>query len=281
MRNGLVKTLIRRTVPRTMRNWIRSPSKSLEWIWDGALFFMGSVKTFEVPPMIQIIMHPHAFKIASRAQIADPEENAEFRNFVAYCSRNMFLFDIGAHYGLFSLAAAQLNAKAIAVDPSLTAVRMMARQIALNKSGDRIRLLHAAVSEKRGLLKMLSSGVFSEGYFKLAIGRVASELTSIPAVTIDDLASEFGAPTHIKIDVEGHEAAVLRGGRETLERFSPVLFIELHSEMVMVDGGNPEAALDELRSLGYMPFSFTGVALDRASILDKPIARVVARRVAA
>ncbi|MGA2812632.1 MAG: FkbM family methyltransferase [Candidatus Acidiferrum sp.] len=218
-------------------------------------------------------MHPHAFKVAYKAQIAEPEESAEFQNFISYCHSGMFLFDIGAHYGLFSLVAAQFNGTAVAVDPSGMAIRMMVRQIALNNAGNRIRTLHAAASDTSGTLQMLSSGVFSEGYFKLAMGRSASELTNIRSVTIDEMASEFGPPTHIKIDVEGHEAATLRGGRETLTRFSPTLFLELHNEMVAADGGDPYAALEELHKLGYAPFSYGGALLDRTHIFDKPITR--------
>lgn len=277
MPDAFLKTLLRRTVPRPVRNWLRSPAKSAEWMWDTARYSLGVTNTLTIPPDVRIAMHPHAYKVACKAQVAEPEESAEFQNFISYCNRGMFLYDIGAHYGLFSLAAAHFGGKAVAVDPSAMAIRMITRQIALNRAADRIRTLHAAVSDKSGALQMLSSGVFSEGYFKLAAGRQASELTEIRAVTIDEMAQEFGAPTHIKIDVEGHEAAALRGGRKTLSGDKPTLFLELHNQMVAADGGDPNAALEELRGLGYAPFSFNGESLDRAAIFSKPITRMMAR----
>ena len=279
MPDAFVKTLIRRTVPRPVRNWLRSPSKALEWLWDSARFSIGATAKLNISPGICITMHPHAYKVAYKAQIAEPKERAEFQNFLSYCSREMFLFDIGAHYGLFSLVAAHFGGGAVAVEPSEMAIRMIARQVRLNHAGSRIRTLHAAVSERSGALQMLSSGVFSDGYFKLAAGRAASELTSVRAVTIDEMTSEFGAPTHIKIDVEGHEAAALRGGRDTFRRCRPTLFLELHNQMVAAEGGDRDAALDELRELGYAPFSFAGDLLDRAAIFSRPITRVVARPV--
>lgn len=63
---------------------------------------------------------------------------------------------------------------------------------------------------------MLSAGVFSDGYFRLVKGRSQSELTQTPATTVDQITQQFGSPTHIKIDAEGHEAAVLRGARSTM-----------------------------------------------------------------
>jgi FkbM family methyltransferase len=276
--NETIKSLIRKTVPRPVRNWLRSPAKSLEWLSDSAQFSLGITKTLEFPPDIRIAMHPHAYKIACMSQIAEPEERAEFNNFISHCAPGMFLFDIGAHYGLFSLVAAHFDGRAVAVDPSQIAIRMIGRQTALNHVATRVRPLHAAVSASSGLVEMLSSGVFSAGYFKFAKGRSASELTKVRAVTIDEMTREFGIPTHIKIDVEGHEAAALQGGHDTFTQFSPILFLELHNQMVAADGGDPHAALDELQRIGYAPFSFAGQELDRETIFRKPITRVVARR---
>jgi FkbM family methyltransferase len=191
----------------------------------------------------------------------------------------MFLFDIGAHFGVFSLAAAHFGGKAIAVDPSPAAERMIAIQAALNGCTNSIQILRAAVSDANGVIGMLSAGVFTYGFCKVAAGRSKHELTKTPSITIDQMVRQFGAPTHIKIDVEGHEAAVLRGAKYALRQFSPVLFLELHNEMVRFEGGDPNAALDELAEAGYSSFALNGDAIDRRAILEKPIIRVVARSV--
>ena len=275
-----VKELVRYTIPRPIRNWLRSPARSFEWIADNALFALGVTKRLRLSHNVNVILHPHAFKIGQRGQIADPEQRAEFDNFIRQCNSGMFLFDIGAHYGLFSLAAAQLGAKAVAVEPSSSAIRIMIRQIAMNHLTDKIRPVQAAASDLPGVLRVLDSGVFSDGYMKFVRERPMRELTEVPAVSIDKIAAEYGAPTHIKIDVEGHEAAVLRGGRETLTRFSPKLFLELHSHMLMTDGLDPEAALDELDSLGYETFALDGSPIDRTKILQEPLMRIAANRIA-
>ena len=48
------------------------------------------------------------------------------------------------------------------------------------------------------------------------------------ALTIDQAAARFFAPDFMKIDIEGGEAAALRGGAEVLRR-KPPLIIEVHS----------------------------------------------------
>lgn len=278
MRSERINRLVRAAVPRPVRNWLRSPSKSVVWVWDAAMFSMGITHTLHIPPDISIVCHPRAFKVAYEAQIVDPEQNAEFQRFVSSCSSTMFLFDIGAHFGVFSLAAAHFGARAIAVDPSPIATRMIARQAVLNGRSKSIQIVQAAVTDTNGTLNMLSSGVFSDGYFKAAKGRSGKELTQTPAITIDQITSKFGAPTHIKVDVEGQEAAVLRGGRDTLSQFSPVLFLELHNEMIASQGGDRNAVLDEVVDLGYKTFSLTGEPIQRTAILEKPIIRIVASR---
>jgi FkbM family methyltransferase len=190
----------------------------------------------------------------------------------------MFLLDIGAHFGVFSLAAAYFGGNAIAIDPSPIATRMIAIQSELNGLSDNIRIIQAAVTDQAGAVDMLSSGVFSDGYFKIARGRARSELTTAQATTIDQLVSQYGPPTHIKIDVEGQEGTVLRGGRKALNQYSPILFIELHNEMITSEGGDPNITLDELTQLEYESFALNGESLERDSILEKPLMRILAAR---
>jgi FkbM family methyltransferase len=247
-------------------------------MWDATMFSMGVTTTLQISPDLSIVCHPRAFKVAHEAQIVDPEQSAEFRRFLSFCGSAMFLFDIGAHFGVFSLAAARFGGSAIAVDPSPIATRMIARQVRLNGCSERIQIIEAAVNDTNGTLDMLSSGVFSDGYFKVVRARSRKDLTRTQAITIDQMTSKFGAPSHIKIDVEGQEGSVLRGGKETLNQFSPVLFIELHNEMIMSQGGDPNASLNELALLGYKTFSLDGAPMQRATIFEKPIIRIVASR---
>ena len=272
-----LKNAVRRVIPRTTRNWLRSPSKSIDWLWDSARFLFGSTKSLEILPGSYFVCHPHAYKVYRRDQVDDAEQRAEFLSFVSYCSNKMLLYDIGAHFGVFSLASAHFGGRAIAVDPSPEAIEMIRIERTLNNCADRVSVIHAAVSDSNGAIEMLSSGVFSNGYFKVASQRPKSELTPVQAVTIDQMTVQFGRPTHIKIDVEGYEAAVLRGARTTLRQFSPILFLELHNEMVTFVGENPCAILHELTALGYNTFAPDGHSIDAGSILAKPIVRIVAK----
>lgn len=81
------------------------------------------------------------------------------------------------------------------------------------------------------------------------------------------MADQFGPPTHIKIDVEGHEATVLRGAKKTLARLAHLLFLELHNDMIRSEGVDPNSVLDDLGEMRYEMFSIDGVKVDRCAIL--------------
>lgn len=273
-----LQAFLRAVIPRPMRNWLRSPGKSAAWIWDWTKFRFGVRRTLDLAPNCTITCHPRAYQAALESQLDDPLQCQEFQNFLSHCSSDMFLFDIGAHFGVFSIATARLGNKAVAVDASPTATRMIAIQAALNECASRIEIVRAAVSDSNGVMGLLSAGPFSNGYFRISAGRSNRELTPTPSITVDDLVRQFGVPTHIKVDVEGHEAAVLRGARHTLSTYSPVLFLELHNEMIRSDGGDPNSVLDALAGLGYVVFDTSERPIRAVDILKEPIARVVGKR---
>jgi len=271
------KSVVRAAVPRKVRNWLRSPAKTAQWASDWARYTLGAKMTLPLLPSWSLVCHPQAYRAIRQAQLDDPEQREEFLHFVEHCRESMLLFDVGAHFGVFSLAAAHFGGKAVAVDPSPTATRMIAREAALNRCQGSIRIVRAAVSEANGALELLEAGVFTYGYYKIARNRSHRELTAVPAVTVDELAKRYGAPTHLKIDVEGHEAAVLRGSRITMTESRPVLFLEIHTEMIAANGDDPGWVVAELNRLGYRIASTSGQPCDFDLIRAKPIVRVVAR----
>jgi hypothetical protein len=67
----------------------------------------------------------------------------------------------------------------------------------------------------------------------------------VPTTSIDDFLAENPslAPRVVKIDVEGHEVAVLQGMKRTLADHGPVILCEMHRT-------NREVA-SELEAVGY------------------------------
>ncbi len=278
------RSVTRAFVPRAARNWLRAPSVSARWAWDQIRYRLGVRKVIEMRPGWSVVCHPAAYRCAYFAQANDPEQIAEFEGFIRHASPGMVLFDIGAHFGLFSLAALQYGgptARAVAVDPSPVATRLLRVQAQLNRAVDRLQVIQASVHDETGSRDMVAVGVLASGYYvSPPPGHPASELSKTSAVTVDSLVEEFGTmPTHVKIDVEGNEAAVLRGGQKTFSgNTAPVLFLEIHNELVRELGEDPGETLTLLRDYGYQTFTSDDEPIDDDEISSEPLIRVIARK---
>jgi FkbM family methyltransferase len=196
----------------------------------------------------------------------------------------MGLIDVGAHFGLFSLAALHYggpSARAVAIDPSPIATRVVHTQMRLNGVGDRLSVLTAAAGEASGHKAMLAAGVLGAFYYTSPDGdRPSQDLTDTPQVTLDGVVNACGFEvSHLKVDVEGAEAETLRGARALLssER-APLVFLELHNQMVRDRGGRPDAAVSEVIAAGYSIYSLDGSPLDVKTAVASPLIRVIAAK---
>jgi FkbM family methyltransferase len=166
------------------------------------------------------------------------------------------LFDIGANVGAYSLVAwahSQGRTRVVAFEPGFSTFPQLCRNILLNRCQDAVTPLNVALSDTSGLKHFrygnLRSGAAS--HIGLAQGSSASDqhddrvLFTQPmwVHTLDEAIAmfELPAPNHIKIDVDGHELAILRGARNTLAGES------LRS--VQIEIGEQDADGEEIRSL--------------------------------
>jgi FkbM family methyltransferase len=253
-------------------------------MWDEAQHAAGGDRIVEMRSGWKLRCHPAAYDFAYSVQQTDPEQVRELDDFIAACRPGMLLYDIGCHFGLFSLAALHYGgptARAIAADPSPTACRILSIESRLNEVDGRLSILKACVSDDTDCKRMVPVGVLSAGYF-VRPNKDHPLTESIPtrSVTLDSLRDETGsAATHIKIDVEGDEAAVLRGAERVLSSDPrPVLFLELHNQLIRKHDGDPAETLALLAKFGYSEITEAGVHLSPKEILGRPLIRVIARR---
>ena len=84
-------------------------------------------------------------------------------------------------------------------------------------------------------------------------GGVRKATTGAVVTTLDDLVADLDLKSVnlLKIDVDGYEVEVLRGARETLGRFAPVILFE-HSPYVIVENGyKPSEVVEIFTDAGY------------------------------
>lgn len=121
------------------------------------------------------------------------------------------VWDIGANVGLFAFAAASVGATVVAVEPDTWLSSLLLRSTLMN--GLPVTVIPAAVSDSQGLSKLYFSDDGRASNSLIGNGSSQTVLT----ITLDWLLNYFSAPQVLKIDVEGLEYSVLKGGKRVLE----------------------------------------------------------------
>lgn len=168
--------------------------------------------------------------------------------------RDIVFWDIGANIGTFSLyAALRPNVLTYAFEPSAASFASLARNIELNRMGERILPFCLALADRTGIdfLHMANSGAGHATHafgtrttIDGAIAPVFSQAT--PGMTADSFREVFEAPQpdHIKLDVDSIETSIIRGGAQTFRQARTVMVEAYNSAREPQTG--VFAALEEL-----------------------------------
>src|SRR5690348_8173212 len=149
-------SVARSLVPRSIRNWLRSPRASIRYAAAMSAGLFGHSQKLPLAPGLTVRCHQLSARQFSMFR-NDPELANEVRSFLDRCRPGMRLLDVGAHHGLFSIAAClhEPSACALAVEASARACRIMKVNVRLNRAQTRIRLNCIAAGDEDGQLSML------------------------------------------------------------------------------------------------------------------------------
>jgi FkbM family methyltransferase len=142
--------------------------------------------------------------------------------------------DVGANTGFYSLLACVVRSDVFvsAFEPYPPALARLRVNLDLNGFADRVQVHEAALSESDGLAELFVpssehglvetsctlNSSFKDGFESTCPVRVS---------TLDSSVSPGQRVSIVKIDVESVEAQVLAGGARILERWRPVVFLEV------------------------------------------------------
>jgi FkbM family methyltransferase len=166
----------------------------------------------------------------------NPQEYAAFREAV---HPGAVVFDIGANVGAYTLVFASWvgsQGRVYAFEPAPEAGAGLRTHVHLNQLHDRVEVSDVAMSSGVGRAPF---GLHpSGGASSLQIGNVDRvRVIDVPVETLDHFCDARQLrPDVIKIDVEGAELDVLRGGRGTLARPGVVVFVEFHPAVWAASG---------------------------------------------
>lgn len=175
--------------------------------------------------------------------------------------------DIGANHGEFTVFAAQVATKGrvLSFEPIKKHLERLNRNIKINNF-DNVEVFPVALADKEGEFpvydasKTFLDGTHHEGLHTLHSTSVRHETCGLVEVKVlDDVLAKIELPRLdlMKIDIEGSELSALKGGVQTLEKYTPTILIEIARETCNTAGYEMMDIVLFLRKHGYQIYKIT------------------------
>lgn len=141
------------------------------------------------------------------------------------------VFDVGANIGVFTVLQAAQGARVYSFEPNPDSYSRLLRNVTANKLSDCVRLFPTALGDKRGMgsLHVIAGGT-TGGVVTPVEARASASGVAVPIATLDEIVSTLPGLSIdlLKIDAEGSEVSILRGGEQTLDHVQRIM-VEYHS----------------------------------------------------
>jgi len=168
----------------------------------------------------------------------------------------MKILECGANIGYYAMLEARLvgpTGKIYAVEPSPKNIAWLKRNIAINNY-ENIEVIPGAFGAEKG-----TAPFYVDVRSNLSSFVKRDDLTEFEVVDVDmmNIDSFMETPEHdvdlIRMDVEGYETEILKGGEKTLmsDRAPKYFFIEVHCELLKKRGSGGFEIAKYLRQFGY------------------------------
>ena len=173
--------------------------------------------------------------------------------------------DIGANKGVYTEALARLVPTVHAFEPYPKIYDILSSGSRANTSTYRVALSNASETTELLIPFNAKRRTYSNQGASLSRIKVSGEhaAVNVTSRTLDSY--QFKNIGFIKIDVEGHELAVLQGAQETLLRNKPVLMIELEERHT---GLHIQALIAQVEKYGYSGYFLRNHQLTKCDRLD-------------
>lgn len=190
------------------------------------------------------------------------------------------VYDVGAFQGIMTLFFARQAKTVVSYEPHPASYRRVVENVEINGLGNVI-VLNRAVGDRDGMLTItydpLVQGAASGASSiraQIAQSPRSAKSLEVRMVRLDaDIArDQLPPPDFIKMDIEGMEFPALEGMKNTLLRYRPALYIEMHGATDAEKEANARRVIQLLGEAGYQDFLHieSGIRFDPA---NAPIAR--------
>ncbi len=207
--------------------------------------------------------------------------DATLRWLVCLPMRFDLAIDVGAHHGLYTQALANKSAAVLAVEPRASAQGHLEAVLPVH-----CRTVRLAISDQKGRIDLSTPVRAGVPDYAMTTARSEADFGtsalkwSATSTTLDSLVAEMANGRRVgfvKIDVEGHETAVLRGASQTLATQRPLVLLEAERR----HGSDVAAVFAALTAFGYVG-SLPGLGpvqpTSPAAFLERQAATIVGTR---
>lgn len=163
--------------------------------------------------------------------------------------------DIGSNVGVYTiLASAEIGARVIAFEPIKDTFNVLQQNVNLNKVESIVNLYNIGIGDRKGRLNFstlhdTTNHVINENEL------ITIEHETIEVDTLDNILSDI-IPNLIKIDVEGFEYNVIKGGENIFSNPNlKALIVELNGSGIKY-GFNDTLLHNKILSFGFEPYSY-------------------------
>jgi len=143
------------------------------------------------------------------------------------------VLEVGAHVGIFTILMARWagpGGRIHAFEPTPKTRAALEEHLRLNELSERVTIIPSAVSDACGSMDFYVVSNSPENTLSPSHTRLKNAAAiRINVTTIDNYCEENSIiPSVIKIDIEGYELHALRGAKHILQKYSPVIVVEMH-----------------------------------------------------
>jgi FkbM family methyltransferase len=150
-----------------------------------------------------------------------PRIEPELAGIASWAPHGGTALDVGAWYGPWSARLLALADQVVAFEPNPSLVPLLRAGL------PGARIIDAAASDDEGTVQLWLPGGGRGGEGLASLEHETERSVTVRRLRIDDLG--LTDVRFVKMDIEGHEAAALRGAEKTIRRDWPVLLLELET----------------------------------------------------
>lgn len=167
-------------------------------------------------------------------------------------------FDAGASFGFYTCLFALRGARVYAFEPLPASFALNEEAVRLNGCESKVKAFNAGLGERTGTIRIHTFQNLSLGHASSSdLGRADAVSHECRITTIDAVCAEEPVDqiAFVKIDVEGFEYEVLKGGKKMLSQANaPIVHFEVNGQCLRHRNLDPNRIVSLLKGYGYAEF---------------------------